>query len=75
MEEPNKGFRHAQIIEASDKVVIAQVFEGTFALKPEETFVIQQKDIFKINYSDALMGIPLSGLGQPIDKHIQIHLF
>ena len=73
LEESNGNFRHAQIIDASDKVVIAQVFEGTFALRPDQTFVILQKDIFKINYSDALMGIPLSGLGQPLEKHIQIH--
>ena len=73
LEEFNGKIRHAQIIDASDKVVVAQVFEGTFGLDPSETYVIQQKDIFKINYSDALMGIPLTGLGEPLDKHIQIH--
>lgn len=73
LEEENGKIRHAQIIDASDKVVVAQVFEGTFALQPDQTYVIQQKDIFKINYSDALMGIPLSGIGEPLDKHIQIH--
>lgn len=73
LEEENGQVRHAQIIDASDKVIVAQVFEGTFAIKPEQTFVIHQKDIFKIRYSDALMGIPLSGIGEPLDKHIQIH--
>lgn len=73
LEENGGQIRHAQIIDASDKVIVAQVFEGTFAIKPEETFVIHQKDIFKIRYSDALMGIPLSGIGEPLDSHIQIH--
>ena len=73
LEEKNGNCKHAQVIDASDQVVVAQVFEGTFDLQPEHTWVIQEKDIFKIRYSDALMGIPLSGLGIPLEKHIQIH--
>ena len=58
--------RKAQNIDTSDKVTIAQVFEGTYNLSREDTNIVQKGDIFNIKFSEAMLGIPLSGLGVPL---------
>ena len=64
--------RVAQIIDASDKAIIAQVFEGTYNLERRGTLIFQYEDIFHMPVSDAMLGIPLSGLGEPLDPTILI---
>jgi V/A-type H+/Na+-transporting ATPase subunit B len=62
----------AQIIDASNEIVVAQVFQGTYNLQKEHTKIIQEEDIFKIEVSDAMLGTPLNGLGIPIDSNVKI---
>ena len=73
IELPDGTLRKAQNIETSDKITIAQVFEGTYNLNREDTKIVQKGEIFKIKFSEAMLGIPLSGLGEPLDPDIKIY--
>lgn len=74
LELPDGTERGAQIIDASEKAIIAQVFEGTHGLPRHGTKVIQQRDIFRMKVSDAMLGVPLSGIGEPLEgDKVQIH--
>ena len=73
IEEADGRTRHAQIIEVSENVVVAQVFEGTYHLDKLNSYVIEKNDIFKLNISDTLLGNPLSGLGVPLNPNIKVY--
>jgi V/A-type H+-transporting ATPase subunit B len=72
LELPNQEVRTAQIIDASEEVIIAQVFEGTYNLRRDMTMIIQEHDIFRLPVSDAMLGTPLSGIGRPLDPTVRL---
>ena len=68
----NGEIRTAQIIDASENAVVAQVFEGTYNLQRNNTMIIQEGSIFKLPVSEAMLGTPLNGIGQPLDNSIKL---
>ncbi|MDR7483207.1 MAG: V-type ATP synthase subunit B [Armatimonadota bacterium] len=64
---PDGSTRGGQVIEASEKVAVIQVFEETAGLDLANTSVSLREDVARIGVSREMIGRRFNGLGDPID--------
>ncbi|MDR7554365.1 MAG: V-type ATP synthase subunit B [Armatimonadota bacterium] len=64
---PDGSIRGGQVIEASERVAVIQVFEETAGLDLAHTSVSLREDVARIGVSREMIGRRFNGLGDPID--------
>jgi V/A-type H+-transporting ATPase subunit B len=59
--------RTGQVIQATDEVILVQVFEGTDNLNPEQVWARFLGEPFNVNLAPEILGRVFDGIGQPRD--------
>jgi len=68
---PNGETKNGQVLDTSDDIVVAQVFEGTSGIDKSSSVKFLGSTI-KLNVSEDMLGRVLNGAGKPIDGGAEI---